>query len=222
MPKREVRGVEVVLAEWLFESIQGFNVLTLDKRYFQISGTMERWLYLYARKATGSPTGIWKESFKNLHVKSASQQEYKHFASTLRKLVAKDNLPGLHLEKVSSLKGKDMLRVERTEKRIATENKTPALPEVQFSLIERTPLEEAWENVLEIMRKHIGTPQVKSWLEKLQLVSLENEVLIYKAPTKFISDWVENNYKHKLEAAWQSIGQPVQTVRIKSKEKKAA
>ena len=124
----EVRGVEVVLAEWLFESIQGFNVLTLDKRYFQIPGTMERWLYLYARKATGSPTGIWKESFKNLHVKSASQQEYKHFASTLRKLVAKDNLPGLHLEKVSSLKGKDMLRVERTEKRIATESKTPALP----------------------------------------------------------------------------------------------
>jgi plasmid replication initiation protein len=218
----EVRGVEVVLAEWLFESIQGFNVLTLDKRYFHIPGTMERWLYLYARKATGGANGTWKESFKNLHQKSASQQEYKHFASTLRKLVAKDNLPGLHLEKVSSLKGKDMLRVERTEKRIPNKNKAEALPEVQFALIERTPLEEAWENVLEIMRRHIGAPQVKSWLEKLQLVSLEKEVVLYHAPNKFISDWVENNYKHKLEAAWQSIGQPVQTVRIKSKEKKAA
>jgi plasmid replication initiation protein len=64
--KGEIRGIEVVLAEWLFESIQDFHVLTLDKRYFDISGSVERWLYLYARKATGGPTGVWKETFKSL------------------------------------------------------------------------------------------------------------------------------------------------------------
>ena len=37
-------GVEVVLAEWLFESVQSLNVLTLDKRYFDIVGPVERWL----------------------------------------------------------------------------------------------------------------------------------------------------------------------------------
>ena len=218
----EVRGVEVVLAEWLFESIQDFHVLTLDKRYFEIRGTVERWLYLYARKATGGASGIWKESFKNLYQKSASQQEYKHFASTLRKLVQKDNLPGMHLEKVSSLKGKDMLLMERTEKRGAAEPRAATLPKVQLALIERSPLEEAWENVLELMRKREGAGPVKAWLERLQLVGLDGDALTYRAPTKFIAEWVENNFKRKLEAAWQSIGQPVNSVRIEMKAKKVA
>ena len=52
----KVRGVEVVLAEWLFESIQEFHVLTVDKRYFEIPGSVERWLYLYSKKATGDRT----------------------------------------------------------------------------------------------------------------------------------------------------------------------
>lgn len=218
----EVRGIEVVLAEWLFESIQDFHVLTLDKRYFEIPGTVERWLYLYARKATGGPTGIWKETFKNLYAKSASQQEYKHFASTLRKLAQKDNLPGLKLEKVSSLRGKDMLRMERTEKRAVQVEATAIKEDVQLSLIERTPLEDAWENVLEVMRKHLGADAVKAWLEKLQLIGLEGDTIVYRAPTKFIAEWVENNLRHKLEAAWQSIGQPVKSVRIDTKSKKAA
>jgi plasmid replication initiation protein len=220
----EVRGIEVVLAEWLFESIQDFHVLTLDKRYFEIPGTVERWLYLYARKATGGATGIWKESFKNLYQKSASQQEYKHFASTLRKLAKKDNLPGMRLEKVSSVAGKDMLRMERMDKRISTNAKeSPALPEIQLSLIERTPLEESWENVLEIMRKREGAEQVRAWLEKLRLVSLDEKgTLDLRAPTKFIAEWVANHFKHKLESAFESIGQRVTDIRIETGAKKAA
>ncbi|TLD71462.1 hypothetical protein FEM03_08020 [Phragmitibacter flavus] len=218
----EVRGVEVVLAEWLFESIQDFHVLTLDKRYFEIPGGVERWLYLYARKATGGPNGMWKETFKSLYQKSASQQAYKHYASALRKLVEKNDLPGIRLEKVRSSQGKDMLLMERTEKRVAPENKSVPQIESQLSLIERTPLEEAWENVLEIMRKHIGADQTKAWLEKLQLVSLEGDIVTYKAPSKFIAEWVENNFKHKLEAAWESIGQTVSAIRIEAKGKAAA
>ena len=218
----EVRGIEVVLAEWLFESIQGFHVLTLDKKYFEIPGGVERWLYLYARKATGGPNGVWKETFKSLYQKSASQQEYKHYASTLRKLVQKNDLPGLRLEKVSSAQGKDMLLMERTEKRAAIEAKEMPVEEAQLVLIERTPLEEAWENVLDLMRKREGSEQVRAWLERLRLVSLEGETLTYRAPTKFIAQWVETNFKHKLEAAWQSVGQPVSTIHIETSTKKAA
>lgn len=43
----------MVIAEWLFESVEEFNVLTLDKLYFQIAGPVESWLYQHARKATG-------------------------------------------------------------------------------------------------------------------------------------------------------------------------
>ncbi|OYW77169.1 MAG: hypothetical protein B7Z37_05300 [Verrucomicrobia bacterium 12-59-8] len=220
----EVRGVEVVLAEWLFESIKDFHVLTLDKRYFEIPGSVERWLYLYARKATGGPNGVWRETFKSLYQKSASQQEYKHYASTLRKLVQKNDLPGLRLEKVSSTQGKDMLLMERTEKREVTAEKAQAVQaqEVQMELIEKTPLEDSWENVLEIMRKHLGEALVKSWLVKLQPKGLEGSTLTFQAPTKFIADWVANNYSFKLADAWRLMGHGVDDIRFEVGGRKLA
>lgn len=222
----EPRGVEVVLAEWLFESIQDFHVLTLDKRYFDIPGGVERWLYLYARKATGGANGIWKESFKSLYVKSASQQEYKHYARSLRKLAEKNNLPGLRLEKVVSNQGKDMLLMERTEKRQIAESKPAPAKQAadkqeQLPLIEKSPLEEAWENVLEIMNKHLGAPTVNSWLKGLHVKRLEGDTLHYVAQTKFIADWVTSHYKHKLIEAWKSIGYDnLRTIQFNAKPSK--
>lgn len=216
----EVRGIEVVLAEWLFESIQNFHVLTLDKRYFEIKGGVERWLYLYARKATGGGAGVWKETFKSLYLKSASQQEYKHYANTLRKLVKKNELPGVRLEKVSSIQGKDMLLMERTEKRQPTEKVGANAKEQQIDLIEKTPLEEAWENVLEIMNKHLGEPTVNSWLKILHLVGHEGTTLTYRAHTQFIADTVEAQYRHKLLRAWESVGYDLSDIRFEVKATK--
>jgi plasmid replication initiation protein len=205
-----VRGVEVVLAEWLFESIQDFHVLTIDKRYFEIAGSVERWLYLYARKATGGANGIWKESFKLLHKKSASQQAYKHYAHTLRKLVEKNELPGLRLSRKMSVSGDDMLVMERTEKRQTTVVKE----EVQLALIEQSPLEEAWENVLEILRNQMGAPVVAAWIEKLHFLGFEDGTLTYRAPSRFIGDTAEAKFGQRLKAAWCSLGYEVLKLQI--------
>jgi plasmid replication initiation protein len=217
----EIRGIEVVLTEWLFESIQNFHVLTLDKRYFDIPGSVERWLYQYARKATGGPAGVWKESFRSLYQKSASQQDYKHYANTLRKLIKKDALPGMHLEQCKSTLGKDMLLMARHEKREVVENK-PAVSETQLELVERTPLEDAWENVLEIMRKQFGEATVKSWFNALRPLELEGTTLTYHAPTKFIADWIETHYSQSLRDAWKETGHRVSEIRFEVKQKKKA
>jgi plasmid replication initiation protein len=213
-----VDGIEVVLAEWLFESIQDFHVLTLDKRYFDIPGSVERWLYLYAKKATGGATGAWQESFKKLYEKSASQQAYKHYAHALRKLIEKNDLPGLRLSRKRSSTGKEMLVMERTEKRSAVETKA----EQQLPLIERSPLEEAWENVLDILSQQIGEATVKSWMKPLHLVNFENGTLTYRATTKFIADWVESQYSGRLRTAWQAVGYDVAAVRVETPRKKSA
>jgi len=213
----KIRGVEVVLAEWLLESIQDFHVLTVDKRYFGIPGTVERWLYLYAKKATGGVTGTWQESFKKLYEKSASQQEYKHYASALRKLVEKNDLPGLRLGRKRSSTGKEMLVMERTEKRVASQAKV----EQQLPLIELSPLEDAWENVLDILRQRLSDATANSWLKPLHVVSLEDGRLTYRAPTKFAGDWVESHYRSQLLAAWKSVGYEVATLRIEGPRKKS-
>lgn len=214
----KVCGIEVVLAEWLFESIQNFDVLTLDKRYFDIPGSLERYLYLYARKATGGATGSWKESFKALYAKSASQQEYKHFANALRKLVEKNDLPGLHLNRERSAAGKEMLVMRRTEKRAEFEPK----PDRQLELIERSPLEGAWENVLDILRRQLGEALTKSWLSPLRVVSFEDATLTYRAPTKFISEWVESHYRARMLAAWKTVGYEASAISFEGLRKKSA
>ncbi len=220
----KIHGVEVVLAEWLFESIQDFNVLTLDKRYFGIEGSIERWLYLYARKTTGGASGVWKETFKSLYQKSASQQQYKHYASRLRELIQKNDLPGFTLEKRTSKTGGEMLFMERTEKREVIENKSAAGKEAQLALIEKTPLEEAWENVLEIMCKHLGDATVNSWLNVLHLLGQDGDTLTYRAPTKFIAAHVQSHFASKLQSVWQSLGHDVKSIQfdVKPAKKTAA
>jgi plasmid replication initiation protein len=215
----EIRGVEVVLAEWLFESVEDFHVLTLGKEYFDIQGTLERWLYLYARKATGGKDGVWRETFKSLYQKSASLSEFKHFANSLRKLTKKNELPGLRLAQRLSTKGKPMLIMERTEKRSTVEIKdTEAQPE----LIERTPVEEAWERVLDLLRKQLGESTVNSWLVSLHLIGWENGTLTYRAKTKFIAEWVQSHYSGRLRAAWKTAGYEVKTLVVESSRNKAA
>lgn len=216
--KGEVRGVEVVLAEWLHESIQDFHVLTLDKQYFEIAGGLERWLYLHARKATGGTAGTWKESYKSLYQKSAALQEFKHFASSLRKLVKKNELPGFELKHESSARGNAMLVMERTEKRDVQGIK----PSQQLELIERSPLDEAWANVLEILRSHLGEATANQWLKPLHVISFEDSTLTCRAPTKFVGDWVESRYLSQLRAAWKSVGYEVIEVRIESGKSKPA
>ena len=203
-----IKGIEVVLAEWLFESIQEFNVLTLDKRYFAINGGIERWLYLYARKATGA--GVWKESLRSLHKKSAGQQAFKHYASKVRKVVKKNELPGLRLETRLSAKGEQMLLMERTEKLDPIEADAAR----QLALIESTPLEEAWQNVLELMRKRIGMGEVKAWLECLRLLSLEDGVLTFRPQNKFIGDTVLSRYAYRLLPVWKSLGYEVTELKM--------
>lgn len=206
----KIRGVEVVLAEWLFESIQDFHVLTLDKRYFEIEGSIERWLYLYARKATGGASGVWKETFKSLYKKSASQQEYKHYASALRKIIQKNELPGLRLEPCESANGLDMLRMERTEKREIIESKK----EEQLVLIEKSPDEENWETLLAILGQRIGASTLKAWLTPLEFQGFEDGVLNLRAPSKFMADHVESHYQPQIVAAWESFGHIVKSVRL--------
>ncbi len=212
-----IRGIEVVLAEWLFESIKDYHVLTLDKRYFEIAGSVERWLYLYARKATGGANGTWKETFKSLYQKSASQQEYKHYASALRKIASKNELPGIRLECTKSIRGKDMLLMERTEKR-----ELPVKDEDQLVLIEKSPAEEAWENVLDGFEAKHGAATVKSWLRPLQIKSVDEATLVISAPTAFHGQWIATHYMLELRSGWKKVGYPISSVKFEVKGKPLA
>jgi plasmid replication initiation protein len=107
-------GVEVQVADWLVKRIsEEKQLLTFDEDYFELKGGLERWLYLFCRKACGNQTE-WRESIVSLHRKSASTDELKFFKQRLKRIVAKKDLLDYHLS-LGEGESKDMLIIRKAK-----------------------------------------------------------------------------------------------------------
>ncbi|AFK54042.1 replication initiator protein A [Tistrella mobilis] len=91
-------GMEFVLPDWFYQGVLDRRlVLTIDPAYFRLTGGIERWLYRVARKHAGRQPEGWRFDLKHLHAKSASQARFSDFALDLRRIVARQPLPGYAL-----------------------------------------------------------------------------------------------------------------------------
>jgi len=101
-----VEGMEFVLPDWFYRGVIDRSlVLAIDPAYFRLTGGIERWLYRVARKHAGhQPTG-WRFGVRHLHKKSGSLVRVSDFARQLRRVVARQPLPGYRL------------RIERDDRR---------------------------------------------------------------------------------------------------------
>jgi len=78
-------GLEIVLSEWFYRiTCQPQSCLTLDPRYFRLTGGLARWLYLLARKHGGRQETGWSFDLDHLHRKSASLAPRVAFIRDLR------------------------------------------------------------------------------------------------------------------------------------------
>jgi len=91
-------GLELILPDWFFAGVlDRALVLTIDRAYFDLTGGLERWLYRLARKHGGRQAGGWVFDFRHLHAKSGSLSRFSNFAFELRRIVARQPLPGYRL-----------------------------------------------------------------------------------------------------------------------------
>jgi len=92
-------SIEITLSEWLYRAIVNKEILTLNEHYFKLKGGIERRIYELCRKHCGNQAK-WEITVDLLHKKSGSQSPLKTFAHTLRKIVARNDLPDyrLHLK----------------------------------------------------------------------------------------------------------------------------
>lgn len=94
-----VEGMEFVLPEWFYNSVIDRSlVLTIDPAYFRLTGGIERWLYRVARKHAGHQPEGWAFEISHLHEKSGSLARPSDFALDLRRITARQPLPGYWLE----------------------------------------------------------------------------------------------------------------------------
>ena len=91
-------GVEFVLPEWFYRGVLDRSlVLTIDPAYFALTGGIERWLYRIARRHAGRQPQGWAFELRHLHAKSGSAARFSDFALDLRRIAARQTLPGYDL-----------------------------------------------------------------------------------------------------------------------------
>lgn len=93
--------VEITLSDWVFNAISEREVLTLNRRYFQLARPLERRLYELARKHVGDQAEF-RISLEKLHTKSGSQSTLREFKRLLRSIIdddaAHDHMPEYRFE----------------------------------------------------------------------------------------------------------------------------
>lgn len=90
---QRMAAVEVTLPDWLFRSISGLSVLSLDQGYTSIKRPLERRVYELARKHCGRQPS-WQIGLPTLHRKVGSIDVMKNFRISIRELCTRDQLPG--------------------------------------------------------------------------------------------------------------------------------
>jgi len=85
-------AVEITFSPWVWNAIQAFEVLTLNRTYFRLRGGLERRLYELARKHCGDQAS-WSIGFDVLHAKSGSRATAKEFRRMLKSAIETDGLP---------------------------------------------------------------------------------------------------------------------------------
>ncbi|MQW08214.1 replication protein A [Sinorhizobium meliloti] len=110
-----VEGMEFVLPEWFYNGVVDRSlVLTIDPAYFRLTGGIERWLYRVARKHAGRQRHGWLFEIDHLHAKSGSLARISDFALDLRRVAARQPLPGYRLQ-IERDDRRELLRIRPDE-----------------------------------------------------------------------------------------------------------
>lgn len=91
-------GMELVLPDWFYRGVIDRSlVLAIDPAYFRLKGGIERWLYRVARKHAGRQPQGWLFDIPHLHEKSGSLARVSDFALQIRRIAARQSIPGYRL-----------------------------------------------------------------------------------------------------------------------------
>lgn len=92
------QGIELILPDWFYSGVvDRALILTIDPKYFSLTGGIERWLYRLVRKHAGRQAQGWRFDFRHLHLKSGSLAPFASFAFDIRQIVVQERLPGYRL-----------------------------------------------------------------------------------------------------------------------------
>ena len=107
-------GMLIILSDWLYTGIitQG-GVLTIDERYFLLTGGIERWMYRVARKHAGYQRNGWRFTMRQLYEKSGSAARFSDFAINVRRVIKSNSIPEYDVSLCLGEEGEEVIRFLR-------------------------------------------------------------------------------------------------------------
>ena len=64
------------------------------------------------------------------------------------------------------------------------------------------------------LKKNVGESAFNNWLKHLNYVSLDETTITFSVPTKFLRDWIVNNYSDKVKSEAKKIVEKVDTIKF--------
>ncbi len=90
--KDRMVALEVTLSKWFYNSIVGYELLSINHSYFRLRKPLERRLYEIARKHCGNQKE-WTIGLENLFAKTGSSGSLRLFKSKLKTIIEDDHIP---------------------------------------------------------------------------------------------------------------------------------
>jgi plasmid replication initiation protein len=84
--------LEITLSDWVYNSVLGNEVLTINRDYFRLGKPLERRLYEIARKHCGNQQS-WAIGLDKLMEKTGSQSTFRLFRSFIKAIAEDNHLP---------------------------------------------------------------------------------------------------------------------------------
>ena len=59
--------------------------------------------------------------------------------------------------------------------------------------------ENKWSSLRKDLKNTVGDTAYNNWLKHLNFVSIQDATITFSVPTKFLRDWIVNNYSDKIK-----------------------
>lgn len=94
---KHMSSIAIELPQWLYRAVVSAEVLTIDRAYFRLRGSLDRRLYEIARKHCGNQPK-WAIGLDTLLDKSGARSPKKSFKYQVQKIVDENYLPGYSIK----------------------------------------------------------------------------------------------------------------------------
>ena len=74
--------------------------------------------------------------------------------------------------------------------------------------------ETKWASLKKDLKKTVGESAYNNWLKHLNYVSVDNDTITLSLPTKFLRDWIVNNYSDKIKIESKNYSKKIDVIKF--------